>query len=330
MSPTPGLEEVLDRICPKICAHCGEILPRPGEDCASCGEIPRLLREDAARQLSEPGALAEKQAEHHRKEAGRLLEALIAEHLAADRVLFTDKLAQAVASAEAELTAALARYDQAEAPLKGLRTAEEQLARDVEDARTARGKFDLEARKAERHNKGTEAIVRARQAVAIADEELAKRTDALIAAQGARAQAEALVAEADREVERLGHVADHAARRLENPPSCSLSPDSLRALGAPVLSLAGELAPLRLNNPGMRFTTADVAGNDVLSFVVGYAASLGHLTGLLASEHAIGVADGKKQAEAEANARPKVFGNTVVPPGSRQVPGGVVTPGWPR
>jgi len=282
---TLTLDEVIDQVCPKFCGACAAELPRPGEECASCGELPSLLRREAAEQLAAPGELARKQAEHHRAEAKRLLGEQADELLAADQALYLDQLRQARDRAADELTAAVARRDQAEAALKTCRSAEARAGRERAEADGARQEFDLEARRAERYKKGTKAIVLARQAVALADDELAGKNTALTAAQDARRRAEDVFGAAAAEVTRLTAVRDAAEARVTRPGECGFSMENLKTLAAPVLAIAEAVAPLRLDRPAFQFTPADVMNDIRIAFAIATAGKLAELTGLRSAEH---------------------------------------------
>lgn len=331
---TLTMEEAIDGICPKWCSQCGEGLPRPGEECASCGELPGLLRDEAAEQLARPGELARMQAEHHRAEARRLLDEQVRQLMEADQVLHVDRLREAAARAGDELTAGIARRDQAEAGLKDPRRTEERAARDQADAAGARRDFELELRKAERYRKGAKVIVHARQALALAEEELAGKDAALASAQSAVRQAETLFAASEAEVRRLTAVRDAAARKLASPGTAVLSAESMEALAAPVVAIAREAFNVRMARPPLnQFTLEDVHDNRVL-FSLGLARTLGLLTGISAADEATGIREGREQAKREQDARPGLRkGNSVdemtaLPPGSRRIPGGVL-PGSP-
>lgn len=195
------------------------------------------------------------------------------------------------------------------------------------DAQRARGRFDLAARKAERQKRGAEAIVHARRNLELADEELARRRAELAVA---RERAEALHAEAGAEVQRLAAVRDHAGRRLDAEPQAAMSIETMNAIAEPVLAIAKEIAPLRLRRPMGQFTAEDVRGNDLVAFIMAIAGQLAALTGVTSAEHAAGVAAGREQAGAERDSRPRVAGDTVLAPGSRNVRGGIFAPGWTR
>jgi hypothetical protein len=302
---TLTMESAIDQVCDKVCTQCGQELPRPGEECAACGELPGLLRQEAAEQLARPGELARMQAEYHRQEAQRLLGEQVAQLLEADQVLHVDQLRQVLAGAEAELTAGIARRDQAEAALKEPRSKEARAARERDDAASARKDFELELRKTERYKRGAKAIVLARQALTLADEELAGKDAALAAAQGAARQVEGTFAAADAEVERLIAARDAAARRLASPGTAALSQESMEALGAPVMAIAREAFAVRMSRPPLhQFNLNDVLYDNRVSFALGMAKTLGLLTGTSAAEEASGERAGRKQAKAEQDARP--------------------------
>jgi hypothetical protein len=312
---TFSVEEVLDRICPADCPACGAELPRPGVECAACGELPGLLRAEAAEQLAVPGALAAKAAGLHRREARRLLDAQIGELLEADRVVYIDQLQQAADQAGAALTAAIARRDQAEAGLKAPGAAEKRAADALAEAAGTQRDYDLQLRKDERYKRGTKTIVEARRKAELAGEEVVTRRSALTAATAAREEADRALSAAEAEAEQLTRARDHAAWRLAHPGNPALSIDSLNALAVPVLGIAKEVSALRLDRPAYQFTPADVNGDIRIAFAVAIAAQLGMLTGLMSAEHTAGIADGRKQAEAEHATRPKVLADRVFPPG---------------
>ena len=93
---------------------------------------------------------------------------------------------------------------------------------------------------------------------------------------------------------------------------------------------------MRMARPPLnQFTLDDVLHDDRVVFALGIARTLGLLTGISAADEADGIRAGRKQAEAERDARPGLRrGNslddvTIVPPGSRRIPGGIL-PGSPH
>jgi hypothetical protein len=309
-----SLEEVIDRICPGECPACSAELPQPGVECSQCGELPAKLRQEAAEELAVPGALAAKQAELLRAEAERLRDEQIAVLAEADRVLFLDQLRQHLDRAEADLTAALARRDQAEARVPGLEKAEQRAARDLAETTQVRGDYARLQQRAERYRQGTRAVVEARRRLELGDEEVAVKQAALAAATEARKQAEATLAAADEETGRLARLRDRAAWRLEHPEQTGLSMASMNMLAIPVLAIAQAVAPLRLGKPGNQFTLADVSQDDRVAFAVAVAGQLGALTGMSAAEHNAGAEAGRKQLAAEQAGQPRVLADLVLPP----------------
>ena len=181
---TLTMDEAIDQICPKACTQCGEDLAAArARNAPPAGNCPACCATRPPSSWPGPGELARMQAEHHRQEAQRLLGEQVEQLLEADRVLHVDQLRQARSRAEDELTAGIARRDQAEAALKDPRREEERAAREQADAAAARRDFELELRKCERYRKGAKAVVHARQALALADEELAAKDAALASAQ---------------------------------------------------------------------------------------------------------------------------------------------------
>jgi hypothetical protein len=310
------LEEVLDQICPKACGACGAGLPQPGAECPGCGELPALLRTEAAEQLAPPGALAVKQAELRRQEAERLRDAQIAALTEADQLVYLGQLQESAARAASGLTAAIARRDQAEAAVESPGRAETRAAGDLAAAVSAQQEFGLKLRKAERYKRDAATLVEARRKLELADDEVTARKAALAAATGAREQAEAALATADEEVGRLTRLRDGAAWRLAHPGEAGLSIKSMNALAVPVTAIANMIAPLRVGKPANQFTPQDLADDNRIAFVIGIAAQLGLLTGIISAEHTAGIRTGREQSEAEQARRPKVLGTTVFPPGS--------------
>jgi len=296
-------------------------------------ELPRLLRQEAAEQLGQPGEFARMQAERHRQEAQRLLGEQVAQLLEADRMLYADQLRQARDRAGADLTAGIAWRDQADAALEEPRGTETRAAGERDDAEAARRDFELELKKCERYRKGTKAIVHARQALALADEELAGKNAALAVAQGARRLAEDAFAAADAEVRRLTAVRDSAVARMFGPGPSGLSADSLNELAAPLVSLAKDLFDLRMSRPEHRFTQADVLGGGPVAAGIGIATTLARLTGVSLIEFAQGADAGHAQARAEQDTRPglrkgkTVNDMTVMSPAS--LPQAATQPGGP-
>ena len=328
-------DEALDTLGAKFCGACGNALDPPGSQCSGCGHLPAVTRPELAEILeAEPGSPARIEADQLRAEAADLMEQVEDKLREADQVLHADGLARARDYAQGVLEAALGERKQAAAVLEQAADAEAVTAAPVADAyqNHQAALAAEEAARRMRHGAGaeTEAAMRVEKAAAV----LARYKEPARAAAEARKAAEEVLAVADAKVAAAEVVRDTAAAAVASPCRAPMSRETQQALARPVVRVAAELLPVRMSRPDHLFTPADLA-DDRVAFALGVAGELGMLTGLFTVERAAGYRSGHDAAEVEQDARPglrrgrSLDDATIVPPGSRRIPGGIL-PGTPH
>ena len=118
------LDEAISELAAKYCGDCGKGLPVPGVQCPACGGLPQATRQELQEALSEPGKVAQVEADRLRAEAERLRDAAEGAYRDADRVLHLAGLERMADAARGRLDAAVAARMQARAALDQAEAAE--------------------------------------------------------------------------------------------------------------------------------------------------------------------------------------------------------------
>ena len=322
---TLTLDEAIDVLCEAECRVCGEDLPRPGEQCLKCRELPAgMTRAEAAAELGEkPGRLAEIEAAQHRKRAGELREQWEAEHREADRILLAARLERSRDEAEGRLQSAVGDLKTAGARLGQARGAEATAIGAHAEAFNLRRDYALDVDKTVRFRHGTAAEIEARARLAVAETVLAERAQARDDAVTARVGAEETVAAVQAQITQREAERDQAAYVLANMAEAEMSPDTVRELAAPLSRLATFAG---FSHQGW-LPAGDAMSQDEIGLVMAMAYAVAGACGVLDAERKRARVLERKVIEDERAGRPQVHGATVVAPGTRAVPGGVVSPG---
>ena len=311
------LDDALDRLGAKFCGQCAAKLPEPGGQCPACGALPAVTRTELADALSEPGALAQAEADELRASAARHREQMMADLREADRVLHAAALRNARDRAQTALEDAHERQRQADAAVREAGKAEAAASAPMREAYELHRKAEQDEEAARRFAKGPAAEIEALGRLNAAAAVLARYQAPLHEATAARETAQALADDAVMNVHAAEEARDAAVWGCEHPGYVPLSGDTVNIPAQPLTRFA----------LGLDLDDGPLSDVDrMMAALPGW--SMAVIAGLARdAENKARIAERKAIAEEEAK-RPRVVNaTTVLAPGSARVPGGVYSPG---
>ena len=312
------MDEALDSLGAKFCGKCAAKLPVVGGQCPKCGALPAVTRNELADALSEPGALAEAEADELRADAARLRDEMMAKLRGADRVLHVASLRNARDRAQDALEDAHDRQRQADSALREAQKAEEAAAAPMREAYELHRKAEQDEEAARRLGKGPAAEMEALGRLNAATAVLARYQVPLQEATAAKETAQALADDAVMGVQAAEEARDAAVWGCEHPGYIPLSGDTVNIPAQPLTRFS---LGLDLDNK-----TELSPVDRMLAALPGW--SMAVLAGLVKeAENKARIAERKAIADEEAKRPCVVNATTALAPGARAVPGGVYAPG---
>jgi uncharacterized Zn finger protein (UPF0148 family) len=227
------------------CPSCGAVLDRPGDPCGACGKIPEVTGPQAEEHLSSATAIALVQERVLDAEAEALFQRAVDKWQDAAQVVLVAQLTDARDKAKAVYDAHQARHEDLVAARAGKEAAEAAAAAVLTAQAEPVKDLVHQAEIAASMNQGAVAVARAKQLVALAEEELKPYRTALAGAAGEHDEAGRAVTRSEQWRDQLRKALDDAEDRLQNPGVAPLGTDAI--IASPYRMLAED----RLDDEGI-------------------------------------------------------------------------------